>query len=167
MESIFLSIKWHHLQLNCLQMHFIDEGIKHFLARQQSPSPNLKYHHVTNLELMSNHLMHLPDEIFHMPLLRSLNAMKNLISSLPGDRSHWLCSQLQELKVSSNRLTAVPVPVFTLKQLKHVNFNNNQILELPWQMWTAPGLEKLFVNNNKIKQLPSLPCQETDQVQYQ
>ena len=48
---------------------------------------------ITKLELHSNRLSSLPEEIFHMPCLRTLDISQNLLSEITHEDVEWKCNR--------------------------------------------------------------------------
>jgi CCR4-NOT transcription complex subunit 6 len=61
---------------------------------------------------------------------------------------------LQELYVSSNKLTVLPANIGSLRQLRVLEASHNQISDLPPELGMCTFLKKLMLFNNNIRTLP-------------
>ena len=72
----------------------------------------------------------------------------------------WMLFQLSEIKVSGNRLQAIPPEIFQIQTLEKLNLSNNQLQALPSSLdfqhplYTCTNLRKLQLNSNCLKMLP-------------
>ncbi|CAK7265570.1 Glucose-repressible alcohol dehydrogenase transcriptional effector [Sporothrix epigloea] len=61
---------------------------------------------------------------------------------------------LQELYISSNKLTTLPAAIGSLRQLRILEASHNQISELPPELGMCTFLKQLLLFNNNIRTLP-------------
>ncbi|KAL1910552.1 Glucose-repressible alcohol dehydrogenase transcriptional effector [Sporothrix stenoceras] len=61
---------------------------------------------------------------------------------------------LQELYISSNKLTVLPAAIGSLRQLRILEASHNQISELPPELGMCTFLKQLLLFNNNIRTLP-------------
>ncbi|HYG50282.1 MAG TPA: leucine-rich repeat domain-containing protein [Flavobacteriales bacterium] len=64
-------------------------------------------------------------------------------------------TNLRELYMSKNRLSAIPAEIGTLTKLEIVDFSRNKLESLPHEITKCVKLRKLIANNNIISELPS------------
>lgn len=62
---------------------------------------------------------------------------------------------LNELYISSNRLTVLPAAIGTLRGLTHLDASNNLLTELPSELGMCVFLKQLLLFDNKITTLPN------------
>ena len=115
---------------------------------------NLSALHTLNMQ--ENLITELPDN-FQSLDVKSLNLRSNLISHLPDSLSTQ--SRLQEIDVSSNRLTEFPSVTFKLRNLKNLILDDNYISELP-QKWNGLHLVKLSLGRNPLVKIDNSPLNE-------
>ncbi|KAL8569582.1 hypothetical protein ACOMHN_044720 [Nucella lapillus] len=101
------------------------------------------------LDIHSNELKALPDEIGTLERLQILNLENNKLKKLPDSIGH-LCS-LQTLNVKSNKLKDLPESVCDLPSLRLLDVANNDISELPRRLACVRTLETLQLDADKFK----------------
>lgn len=94
-------------------------------------------------------LEELPDELFKIIKLRSLDVSLNRISRFPPNLSQM--TNLKVLNLSGNRLTDINVQKMT--KLENLNAKSNLILQFP-NLSLCKQLKMLDLSNNKIKNFP-------------
>ena len=127
---------------------------------------------ITRLDLSNNGLTSLPEVIFQLPSLKSLNVAQNRIERLPEGvcpfglsdpkkplrpRMSYHLPVLEELLLPYNQLETLPVAVFLLPNLTFLDVSNNKLESLPYEMWTAPCLVELNASLNLLSELPCAP----------
>ncbi|XP_050691737.1 leucine-rich repeat serine/threonine-protein kinase 1-like isoform X4 [Eriocheir sinensis] len=131
---------------------------------------------ITRLDISNNALTELPDMIFQLPSLKTLNAAQNKIEKLPPSIGQFVdgtvtlprkgskkdlfqgpLSVLEEVHIQDNRLDHLPDGIFTLPALQLLDVSNNKLSSLPYKIWTAPKLRELNVSLNLLHDLPVRP----------
>nr|XP_045599191.1 leucine-rich repeat serine/threonine-protein kinase 1-like isoform X5 [Procambarus clarkii] len=131
---------------------------------------------ITRLDISNNALTELPDMIFQLPSLKTLNAAQNKIEKLPptigqfidgtmtlprkGSKKELIIgpvSVLEEVHLQDNRLDSLPDGIFTLPTLQLLDVSNNKLSTLPYKIWTAPKLRELNASLNLLHDLPIRP----------
>ncbi|KAK7078388.1 hypothetical protein SK128_010659 [Halocaridina rubra] len=131
---------------------------------------------ITRLDISNNSLTVLPDMIFQLPSLKTLNAAQNKIEKLPSSIGQFIdgtvtlprkgskkelflgpLSVLEEVHLQDNRLDTLPDGLFTLPALQHLDVSNNKLSSLPYKIWTAPKLRELNASLNLLHDLPTRP----------
>ncbi|XP_068220598.1 leucine-rich repeat serine/threonine-protein kinase 1 isoform X12 [Palaemon carinicauda] len=131
---------------------------------------------VTRLDISNNSLTQLPDMIFQLPSLKTLNAAQNKIEKLPSTIGQFVdgtvtlprkgskkelflgpVSVLEEVHLQDNRLDSLPDGLFMLPALQHLDVSNNKLSVLPYKIWTAPKLRELNASLNLLHDLPTRP----------
>ncbi|XP_072051072.1 leucine-rich repeat serine/threonine-protein kinase 1-like [Amphiura filiformis] len=103
---------------------------------------------LTKLYIASNKLKDLPQS-WCCPL-EKLKASNNSITNVPDIHLHWLKS-LKFLDLSTNKLTAIPLPICRLSGLQDLNLSHNQIQALPAPMeWCTLRLSILDLSHNQL-----------------
>ncbi|KAK4295198.1 hypothetical protein Pmani_032225 [Petrolisthes manimaculis] len=131
---------------------------------------------ITRLDISNNSLTELPDMIFQLPSLKTLNAAQNKIEKLPNNIGQLLdgtvtlprrgskkdlflgpLSVLEEVHLQDNRLNSLPDGLFTLPALQLLDVSNNKLSLLPYKLWTAPKLREVNASLNLLSHLPTRP----------
>ncbi|XP_064112289.1 leucine-rich repeat serine/threonine-protein kinase 1-like isoform X1 [Macrobrachium nipponense] len=131
---------------------------------------------ITRLDISNNSLTQLPDMIFQLPSLKTLNAAQNKIEKLPTTIGQFIdgtvtlprkgskkdlflgpVSVLEEVHLQDNRLDSLPDGLFMLPALQHLDVSNNKLSVLPYKIWTAPKLRELNASLNLLHDLPVRP----------
>jgi Leucine-rich repeat (LRR) protein len=87
-----------------------------------------------------------------LPDLRQLNLNSNRLQQLPEEL--YTATALQRLEAKQNKLTAVPERLLQLTQLRHLDLSNNQITAFPSFLAAHPALKELLLRSNKIGSVP-------------
>uniref|UniRef100_A0A182Y318 Disease resistance R13L4/SHOC-2-like LRR domain-containing protein n=1 Tax=Anopheles stephensi TaxID=30069 RepID=A0A182Y318_ANOST len=107
---------------------------------------------LTTLDLSSNTLTTISENIQNLADLTVLNLQDNALTSLPSGIG--ALTKLTKLTVSRNKLTELPDSFFQLKELKHLNLSHNEFPELNPNISDLIMLEVLDVSFNSINALP-------------
>jgi Leucine-rich repeat (LRR) protein len=89
-----------------------------------------------------------------------VNRMENsrtLIFKIP--QSIGQLRNLQNLVLTSNRITKIPKSIGQLYKLREINLANNQIAKIPKSMSQLSNLRTLILSNNKITKISEAICQ--------
>jgi small GTP-binding protein len=70
--------------------------------------------------------------------------------------------QLRTLNLSGNRLATVPQAITRLRNLTHLDLSNNELLEIPQPVFELNSLEGLLLQNNPIRDVTSQVLQLTN-----
>eukprot|EP00927_Polykrikos_kofoidii_P056836 TRINITY_DN50922_c0_g1_i1.p1 TRINITY_DN50922_c0_g1~~TRINITY_DN50922_c0_g1_i1.p1 ORF type:complete len:813 (+),score=72.56 TRINITY_DN50922_c0_g1_i1:99-2537(+) len=103
---------------------------------------------------VSNRFEILPSELFSELPLKQLNLKQNRIRELPGS-AVAKASQLVELVLSENRLSALPHELFELESLQVLDAADNKLNVLPDGQWACKRLVRLDLSRNALG--PGLP----------
>nr|XP_033775868.1 leucine-rich repeat serine/threonine-protein kinase 1 isoform X1 [Geotrypetes seraphini]XP_033775869.1 leucine-rich repeat serine/threonine-protein kinase 1 isoform X1 [Geotrypetes seraphini]XP_033775870.1 leucine-rich repeat serine/threonine-protein kinase 1 isoform X1 [Geotrypetes seraphini] len=108
------------------------------------------------IDVSSNKLSSLPLGLLHLTELQKLIASKNYLENLFAEENttNWIgLRKLQELDVSENMLTTLPVPVLhCLKSLSYLNISQNKLQVFP-DPWASP-LKCCRASKNFLEVLP-------------
>ncbi|XP_053672417.1 leucine-rich repeat-containing protein 40 [Anopheles nili] len=107
---------------------------------------------LTSLDLSSNTLTTISENIQNLADLTVLNLQDNALTSLPN--SIGSLTKLTKLSVSRNKLTELPESFFQLKELKHLNLSHNEFPEVHSNISDLIMLETLDISFNKINAIP-------------
>lgn len=103
--------------------------------------------------LYHNNISYLPDSIALFRNLRYLDISSNQLTELPDD----ICNcPLTTLIAKNNRLEAKSLPpsFSKLNQLRELNLNGNLFLHIPPEIFTISSLQFLYLGGNKITDIP-------------
>lgn len=106
----------------------------------------------TRLDLSMLFLSDIPDAVFDLAQLQSLDVSRNQLTALPeriGD-----LAQLQSLNVTHNRLTALPERLFDLVHLQSLNVRLNRLTAMPERIGDLRRLRRLYAQDNSELSLP-------------
>lgn len=113
------------------------------------------------LNFKSNTLGSLPSAVGNLAELVVLNGENNALQGLPsGCGEHW--GLLEVLRLSHNRLAALPVTLGLLRSLRVLHLSNNCLTGLPLELGALTGLRELDVSWNQLTSIPDeLGCLES------
>ncbi|XP_064616139.1 E3 ubiquitin-protein ligase LRSAM1-like isoform X2 [Liolophura sinensis] len=97
------------------------------------------------LDLHSNELSSLPDEICMLQNLQVLNVEKNKLTKLPNNLEGL--QSLQNLNVRSNKIRALPPSITKLKCLRTLDITDNKITSLQSELCHVRTLETLLLDS--------------------
>eukprot|EP00775_Hariotina_reticulata_P013287 gene13287-13418_t len=115
------------------------------LVRKSNP-------HITELELSSNNLTDLPDDISQLQQIRVLRLKYNQFKRVPSTITRL--PQLMVLELSGNQVIRLDSNIAKLTSLKELDLSGNLLVELPNALATLPKLEVLRLENNRLESLP-------------
>jgi Leucine-rich repeat (LRR) protein len=101
-------------------------------------------------------LTEFPEELKKAPYLRSIDARRNRISSIPA-----FLSKLEELDLGQNGLKNLPDGLKYLKNVRKLNFDYNSIAELGDAIYEMKNLEELWLFDNSLEEIPVKLCNMT------
>nr|VZI46827.1 unnamed protein product [Spirometra erinaceieuropaei] len=107
---------------------------------------------LVDLNLTQNYLDCLPDEIaFRRPL------QKKVYLALTSSGCLWLenCENLQEVYLTENYLSTLPLSIGQLRKMIHFNADKNQLCELPSEIGDCVSLNILSLRDNNLRRLPA------------
>ncbi|XP_058053974.1 leucine-rich repeat-containing protein 40 [Anopheles bellator] len=107
---------------------------------------------LTSLDLSSNTLTVISENIQNLADLTVLNLQDNALTSLPDGIG--ALSKLTKVNVARNKLFALPESFFGLKELKHLNLSHNEFPEVHSNISDLIMLETLDISFNSINSLP-------------
>ncbi|XP_061181347.1 malignant fibrous histiocytoma-amplified sequence 1 homolog [Saccostrea echinata] len=93
---------------------------------------------------------YIPQIVFDLPALESLDLEGTKINNMPETTNHGL----RELNLSRNFLNVLPRSVYNLNHLTLLNLSDNQFSSLPDELGNLKSLTKLRLANNQIHFLP-------------
>mmetsp|Transcript_307 Transcript_307/g.1232 ORF Transcript_307/g.1232 Transcript_307/m.1232 type:complete len:361 (-) Transcript_307:100-1182(-) len=109
---------------------------------------------ITSLYLGNNLLTKFPPEVANClgSTLKKIDLSDNLLTALP-DQFDKL-KVLSWLRLSNNRFTEFPYPVYSMRKLRRLVLSGNQIEMITENISFLDGLKVLNLGNNNIKELP-------------
>ena len=140
-------------------------------SRQQAGVPNLH-----ELDLRSNALTTLPDELAELRTLKSVKLNYNKLETIPEvltklprltnlelggnaltavDETVSRLPAIKELDLSGNQISTVHASIAGQETLTYLNFENNMLVSLPPELGTMIYLQRLDLSNNQLTELPA------------
>jgi hypothetical protein len=109
----------------------------------------------TMLDLRSNQLTAIPEEIKYFTNLEALDLSYNQITTIPEHIFDHLIN-IRFLDLSYNQITTIPEHIFDhLINIRFLGLSYNQITTIPEHLFDSlTNLRKLHIYNNKIKKMP-------------
>jgi len=133
------------------------EGRKELFLRDQGltelPDALWDLTNLTSLNLGSNQLTQLPAEVAQLTNLTSLNLGSNQLTQLPAEVGKL--TNLTSLNLFNNKLTQLPAEVAQLTNLTSLDLSYNQLTQLPAEVAQLTNLTSLDLNSNQLTQLPA------------
>ena len=105
-----------------------------------------------NLDVHSNYLSHLPDDICGAVRLRKINAAINNLRAIPDSIGRLV--NLDWLNLNDNRLSHIPSSIGGCMNLKKLGMVKNQLRSLPNEIGLLKNLIKLDVRDNQLTAFP-------------
>ncbi|XP_006154148.1 E3 ubiquitin-protein ligase LRSAM1 isoform X5 [Tupaia chinensis] len=108
------------------------------------------------LDLHSNQLSTLPDDIGQLTALQVLNVERNQLTYLPHSIGNL--TQLQTLNVKGNRLKELPDSLGELRSLRTLDVSENEVRRLPQMLAHVRTLETLSLDSSSMVYPPQEVC---------
>jgi Leucine-rich repeat (LRR) protein len=117
------------------------------------------FQYLETLDLSSNQLKTLGNELCRLTKLRTLIVKENFLedTSLPKDLMNL--DRLEVINFSGNLFTQFPYQLLELKSLREIYLGSNKIGHLPRNFENLQRLEVLYLGGNQIKLVPDELCQ--------
>ena len=107
---------------------------------------------IPHLNISNLGLTHLPESLWRLANLQSLEAGFNQLTEMPELIGQL--TQLRALLISCNKLTAIPESVGKLTRLRSLLISSNELTTLPKSICQLDQLQVLSVSGNRIITLP-------------
>ncbi|XP_058792286.1 leucine-rich repeat-containing protein 40-like [Phymastichus coffea] len=133
-----------------------DEELKELqvdLRNSDSQDKWWEYESLKTLDLSSNSLTKISEDIRRLADLINLDLHCNLLESLPEQVG--CLSKLRKFNLSSNKLRGLPCQFFNLNELRCLDLKSNLIKELSPAIGDLVMLEYLNLSSNELRTLPS------------
>lgn len=111
---------------------------------------------LTELDFSDNRIVKLPAAIHVLSKLKVINVNGNLIEEIDGKVfSGGLAKSLQRILLNSNRIRELPSEISELSELQDLQLTYNCLSALPKEIGSLEKLERLYLSRNQIQKLPS------------
>jgi Leucine-rich repeat (LRR) protein len=107
---------------------------------------------VTKLNLSSNGLDTLPDDMAKLVVMREFRASQNYLTTLPSVMEKL--TALRTLELRENQFTKFPREILALKNLSVLDMSMNDLTVLPRELCTLDKMEEMYVCDNLLSWLP-------------
>ena len=130
------------------------------LSNQTEGLPNIDFSRFKNLQylnLKNNHLTKIPEGIYLIKTLKTLDLSGNDFDQLPNEFSKL--ENLEEVYLNDESKINLPETLQVLSQLpklKRLHLENDNITTLPKEILSFKKLEYLYLNDNKLKSVPKI-----------
>ncbi|KAI6202441.1 Protein kinase domain containing protein [Aphelenchoides besseyi] len=144
-------LDWHNAGLQWLSVELMSSAAHRLNPRVRNMKNVLMA--ITRLDLSDNQLTQLPDEIFQLRSLKSLNLDRNKLDELVLPRGEFGCPFLETFNAEDNQIMVIPDTFFDcthFPNLRTVNLSGNRLRRLPATTWRSPKLHELNVSRNEI-----------------
>ena len=98
-----------------------------------------------NLNVNFNAIHSLPEAVWALPNLEYLDASHNRLKEIPPAKHH--SNDIHSVDISYNNLTQVAPFLFSYEE---VNLSFNELTSLPMELWNSKSIQVLNVSNNEI-----------------
>jgi len=134
--------------LNCSKQIFILNVNNNRIVNLPEKSSKLK---INRFHCSSNLIEKIPNELWMIRGLETIDLSKNLIKKIPACNSKI---DLYDMNLSSNNISRLDNDLFLNTKLCNVNISNNNILELPNALIEKKEIRELDISNNKLTNFP-------------
>ncbi len=116
--------------------------------------PNLRefWSNLEYLELGSNHLRKLPQDLRILQSLTHLSLYENDFETFP--EVIFELPTITFLNLNMNHITAIPSKISNLRNVDSLYLSDNELCQLPNEIVSMQNLTALFVCNNYLRELP-------------
>jgi len=128
-------------------LNFTDKGLEKFPPDLVKVVGNLR-----NLDLSSNKIGSLPQNIGAFKMLKNLCMSKNKLTSIPEDLGKL--TKLENLNLSFNLIQSVPSSFQQLKHLKEISLSHNQLTSFPLSLLNLKQLAIVDLSYNRLTSVP-------------
>ena len=113
---------------------------------------NCKENKSTTLKLGGKGITKIPEEVYELTHLKTLDLMENQIKSVSPKIIQL--QELEELWLTSNLLDEIPIEVSKLPNLRRLHITDNKLTKFPIEYLENDKLSHLCIRENLIEELP-------------
>lgn len=129
----------------------------HSLKLKEIPDDVFQLEHLTSLDIHDNEITTIPNDIRKLKNLKNLAAHQNKISSV--SEQVCLLSDLASLDLGMNKLSFLPSDFGNLTRLNYLRVSGNPFAHFPFQISDLPQLETLISDRIGLESFPDALCQ--------
>lgn len=120
------------------------------VKNEQTPIVEVASKNILNLS--SQNLSKIPNDVFNKANLQELNVSNNqLTGAIQAEIRHL--QNLVVLNASNNQMTGVPAEIGQLENLEVLDLSNNQLTGLPYELGNLKNLKILNISGNNYSEL--------------
>ncbi|XP_070534918.1 leucine-rich repeat-containing protein 58-like [Ptychodera flava] len=114
-----------------------------------------QFKNLIELDVSSNRLKYISDEITSLSRLKKFTAKNNLLDNESFPKELGKCQQLEVVNLSGNQLTEFPMELTKILTLRELYLGGNHIGNLPVELDNLQNLEILYLGGNQLVEIPA------------
>ncbi|XP_063708295.1 leucine-rich repeat-containing protein 58 [Culicoides brevitarsis] len=143
-----------HLYPKPIAFDDIENVFLHHNMLSHLPSGVMKFHNLKVLDISSNNLTSIPDQINQIPLVTFIAKNNKLTNESLPKILFAQSRNIKEINLSGNRFEHFPQQLLDLRSLKYLYLGGNQIATLPPRISKMQSLQLLSLSGNHLIDVP-------------
>uniref|UniRef100_T1IIH8 Leucine-rich repeat-containing protein 58 n=1 Tax=Strigamia maritima TaxID=126957 RepID=T1IIH8_STRMM len=133
-----------------VQALYLQHNLMIYLPLVVSHFQQLKF-----LDVSSNQLTEISDQLVHLSQLTTLIAKNNMLNDNALPKDFGMLENLEELNLSGNSFTTISPQILELTKLKGLLMGANQINHVPADIMKLQKLQVLYLGGNNLTEIPA------------
>jgi len=123
-----------------------------------------KLENLTTIKFHGNKITSVSSTSFfqHLPSLTQLQLSYNSLTAIPAEIS--LCVNLQDIDISSNKISSLPDSFSGMTKLTKFSASDNNLTELPATLCKLESVQTVFLYGNSISKIPAISWKKPELV---